>query len=549
MKSSGQKRHEDAVRSVVQRDIARGFFDHALVELQRTLVAEILLECAEHVSAHEDASGATIDPSGKISFDEGARLLRSLPAPILHGQPLSTRDPSGELALQQDAAIAAVIASLGSQVKLGVELWDIDAPAWVMVASIGMRLSPVGKADNSEPDDIPAAPSPNSTKAPVVILSPRRSSWLIPLRTSVSRSIRLVIELATPSSLGAEPPFPPTWLKRSASSVSWHQLPERWLHLRYRQHLPAWIANTCLRSASWKQCLRAATQLDHVLTQINDTLLPTIRTAAWKRNAEHIMHELANTVARVSAPLEAVHQELQKSLPKLHDLGQELPPASANADRTAVHAHIGDLIASVQGVLRGFDHIRATQENIQNKILWYFDLVAEENRHLASTRTTLIDAIRTCCTRLDGGTSRVDLSDPTDAAWRSVIAMPSGFLENCLEAMLRNAFQHRIPETTVTISARFSPEGDDLTLRWMNRANAIQLANLANVISGRTPSFGMALATEVAETFFNSRLVVEIDSSLGTVAHTLHLRRSSSSPNAFYALDDLRRQATGSHSG
>lgn len=167
------------------------------------------------------------------------------------------------------------------------------------------------------------------------------------------------------------PELPPAWRDRDASlrhKAEVYSLPAKWLHPRHRRFLPAWLVNLIATRHETHEVDQGFQEWHHLCCEIEHALIPTIRHASWKEKAGRIMHELANAVSLVDAPLQSVASGLDRSILDLRYLGEEAEHATADSTPSV---HLSTAIERLQSTVVSFDYLRKSHEAAKNKVLWH----------------------------------------------------------------------------------------------------------------------------------------------------------------------------------
>lgn len=342
------------------------------------------------------------------------------------------------------------------------------------------------------------------------------------------------------------PSSPPSTWGAVSLPTDWEHstwlLPAQWSHPRYRAHVPAWLVRlagqrrelTALRDGfgRWNKIRR---DLEHVL-------VPTIRTASWKEKAGRIMHELANSIATMDAPLESIAQELGRSVLDLRYEQEDAGSQRMDSNCETLTAPI----ARLQGAVTGFDFLRRNQTAAKNKVLWYFFLMEGKLKAEGEEILPLQDLLAETCRRLDPDADTYRFIAANDPSWATTLAMPPQFLGHCVQALLSNAVRHRQPGSRVELTVK-RQEDSSLLLEWTNFASPEHLARLRRATDGNNhDSFGLAVAREVSREFLGSELIITADTD--HVRHAIRLQRCSAQPEVFFSLGAWMQSRKGQRS-
>lgn len=327
-----------------------------------------------------------------------------------------------------------------------------------------------------------------------------------------------------PSAWSSVPPSPdwehPTWA-----------LPVQWSHPRYRAHVPAWLVRLATQRRELAALRDGFTRWNRIRRDLEQVLMPTIRTASWKEKAGRIMHELANSISTMDAPLESIAQELSRSLLDLRYRKEDADgPLNQSGPET-----LTDTIERLRGTVGGFDFLRRNQAAAKNKVLWYFFLMEGKLKAEEEEILPLRELLADTCHRLDPAREIFRFAVTDDAAWATALAMPPQFLGHCAQALLSNAVRHRLPGSRVEFAIGAQDDGS-LLLEWTNAASRQHLDRLHRASNGSEhDTFGLAVAREVSREFLGSELVISPDTD--RVHHAVRLQRCSAQPNVFFSLN------------
>jgi hypothetical protein len=373
------------------------------------------------------------------------------------------------------------------------------------------------------------------------------SELLLPVRTPRRVSAFLRIAIAGFPRTSLAPNLPTAWVGEHFAgheNFENYALPTNWWHPRFRHCLPPWLPNLALDRPEMRAISEGFSEWSRVGREIEEALIPTVRSAGWRERAGQIMHELVNTVSLTDAPMQAVATGLDRAILDLRYFHEEMPSLMP-----APTTPLAETIDGLRGTVANLDFLRKNHEVAKNKVLWYFFMAEGRLRGSDSEELTLKTVIADTLQRLGITTIGYQLLQEDSAPWQVTMAMPPQFLGHSWQALLSNAVRHREPGSSILVSAT-QPDPDRIEVRWQNPARDTDLRRVREVLSGQQrESYGMAVAREVAREFFAADLRVAVSEPERLITHELTLSRCASKPTVFFSLGDmLERRRTPSHS-
>lgn len=514
MKTAAPSRSENALLAGILSQVADGLIQPLLDALRRAIVEEVITDCA---TPEEILNGETSSPLAR----------RSLPFEVNYAGHGDQPGWSSQVHLLATCLADASFTTNGSAEK------RTESPA---VAAGWAKDSKRSVLEHQFVEVVQQARSENAPLMSRILSSANRVDGLLLWLPLIHRKHvvgHVGVSLWESCWCSVPAPVPSTWSGISHVAGWEHAtwvLPAQWSHPRYRRQVPAWLVRLATGRRELAALRDGFTRWNQIRRQLEHVLVPTIRTASWKKKAGRIMHELANSISTMDAPLESIAQELSRSVLDLRYRQED-----ADAQRgTPISETLTGAIDKMQSVITGFDFLRRNQSAAKNKILWYFFLMEGKLKAEEEEKKSLRDLLAETFQRLDAGADTYRLGAADDPMWATALAMPPQFLGHCAQALLSNSVRHRRSGSWVEFTIAMQDDGS-LQLEWKNFASEEHLERLRQAFDGNAPaSFGLIVAREVSQEFLGSELTITTQAD--RVIHSIRLQRCSATPDVFFSL-------------